>query len=559
VTTLAPPVGAFSASTGSIGVKILDSTGTVNPFLNVQIVGPVTQTLQTTTEGCAYFAFIAPGTYTVTVTAGTGVGDQEAPLPSQTASVTIGQTTSVQVPVRQGRDDCRHVAVAGQHRGCAAVRERPVAGRSRTPVCSRTASSRSRRPRRATRTTSPSLFPYSSGYTVYAGNCTDNNPLGKDTNRNPFYPGALTTPLNLPPSGTAATTVPLYSLAIHVQNGTAVAVPSTSPTVVETSAFGPPYTAVCTNGTATGTPQTLGLVTTNATGRQRHRTSARPLDGDSQVLQARGAVSDREQDRFGERLGEARRRLRGRRYGRLHHEVHDAGDGGGHVTRYRKWLRADRSQGGYTLIEMMIATALLSLGGDGRGSASSSSCRTKRSRPRIASAPRVKRRTMADRITKDLRTGGRADEHDRRVRVGRCERRRLLREPHRSQWRGVEHRPDPPPRVHVPRPGDERVRVPRGRDQARLRWVARQLGLFAREHRRPTRRPVHRRVAADLHVLGREQPSATDPFTDHGDGRPSAASTRSASRCEFAYIRESPTVVITTRIHVRNVDYNPAP
>ncbi len=65
-TTLAPPAGAYSASTGSIAAKVLDSAGRgarqrQRPDRRVR--RPLTQ--QTTTEGCAYFAFSTPGAYTV--------------------------------------------------------------------------------------------------------------------------------------------------------------------------------------------------------------------------------------------------------------------------------------------------------------------------------------------------------------------------------------------------------------------------------------------------------------------------------------------------------------
>ena len=86
-------------------------------------------------------------------------------------------------------------------------------------------------------TTSPSLFPYASGYTVYAGNCVDNNPLGKDTNRNLFYPTAAPVPLTVSPGSSATTTVPLYTLPVHVQNSTAVPVTNVIPTVTETSTY----------------------------------------------------------------------------------------------------------------------------------------------------------------------------------------------------------------------------------------------------------------------------------------------------------------------------------
>src|SRR5262249_14643043 len=40
VTTLAPPVGAYSASSGSIAAKVFDSTGAVSQNINVQVTGP---------------------------------------------------------------------------------------------------------------------------------------------------------------------------------------------------------------------------------------------------------------------------------------------------------------------------------------------------------------------------------------------------------------------------------------------------------------------------------------------------------------------------------------
>ena len=70
-TTLAPPVGAYSAATGSIAAKVFDADRA--PAVEASACrssGPSTQTQQTTTEGCAFFAFLTPGTYTVTVTAG---------------------------------------------------------------------------------------------------------------------------------------------------------------------------------------------------------------------------------------------------------------------------------------------------------------------------------------------------------------------------------------------------------------------------------------------------------------------------------------------------------
>jgi Tfp pilus assembly protein PilV len=260
VTTLAPPVGAYSASSGSIATKIFDSTGAVSDNVNVQITGPTTATQQTTAEGCAYFAFLPVGTYTVTVIEGTGVGDQEVVAPAQTASVSVGQTVSLQflydspATIVATLPSPANTAGAPAH---ATGMSLSVANTGLQPY-----SQFSFPAAAGDVTTSPGLFPYSSGYTTFAGNCTDNNPLGKDTSRNPFYPTATPVPVAVTPNGSVTTTVPLYTVSIHVNSA---AVAGTTLTAVETT-YPAPYAAVCTNGTATGTAPTLGLTRLTATG-----------------------------------------------------------------------------------------------------------------------------------------------------------------------------------------------------------------------------------------------------------------------------------------------------
>ena len=265
VTTLAPPVGAYSASSGSVAAKVFDSAGAVAPNINVQVTGPSTVTQSTTSEGCAYFAFLPAGTYTVSIIAGTGVGDQELPVPVQTASVTVGQTASVQFQYDRAATIAATLPSPSNTPGAP-----PYATGMSISVVNTGLQPYGQFSFPATTTgdvtTSPSLFPYASGYTVFAGSCTDNNPLGKDTNKNLFYPTAAPVPLAVPPGGSAATTVPLYPVAIHVQNATAVPVTGTVPTAAGTTTFGVPYSSVCTSGTATGSAPTLGLVTLNATG-----------------------------------------------------------------------------------------------------------------------------------------------------------------------------------------------------------------------------------------------------------------------------------------------------
>ena len=243
VTTLAPPVGAYSPSSGSIAVKVFDSTGAVAQNINVQVAGPTNQTQQTTTEGCAYFAFLTPGTYTVRVIEGTGVGDQEVarrrrPRRSRSAR-----------PHRCSSTTTRPATITGTF---AASRRRPRAGcrsRSRTPACSRTVSSRSRR--RATTTTSPSLFPYASGYTVFAGQLHRQQPARQGHQPQPSTRLRRRYRSASPPNGSATTTVPLYPVALHVQNARSGSGREHDADRGRDDGFAAPYTAICTTGTAT--------------------------------------------------------------------------------------------------------------------------------------------------------------------------------------------------------------------------------------------------------------------------------------------------------------------
>jgi Tfp pilus assembly protein PilV len=256
-TTLAPPAGAYSAATGSIGVKVLNAAGQGVPNIAVQAAGPMTRTQSTTTEGCAFFAYLTPGSYTVAVVAGTGVGDQEQLTPSQGASVTVGQTTSMTF----NYDTAATITVTGWSGSTMTPATNipiGVANTSLQPFGAYTY---------ATGTTSLTpLFPYPSGYTVFAGNCTDSNPVGLDTSRNAFYPSPGTIATNVTPGGTSATTVPLYDLPVKVVDGAGNPVSGATITASETSGNPAPNTAVCMSGGATGSLPTYGLVASDATG-----------------------------------------------------------------------------------------------------------------------------------------------------------------------------------------------------------------------------------------------------------------------------------------------------
>ena len=162
--------------------------------------------------------------------------------------------------------------------------------------------------------------------------------------------------------------------------------------------------------------------------------------------------------------------------------------------------------------------------------------------------------TIADRITKDLRTAVAPTSLDRRVRVGELERPRVLRELERPQ-QPRQPRADQDARLRVVGGWNERVRVPRGRHAARHGVVS---GNYTY-----TTSPINR---IDGKYLDTSQPiftyyTATDPVNTIPVPITTLTGLRSIDSVGITLrVRvhpHSPVVVISTRIHVRNVDYNP--
>jgi prepilin-type N-terminal cleavage/methylation domain-containing protein len=256
-TTLAPPVGAFSASSGAIAVKVLNAAGQPSASINVRIQGPVADSQQSTTQGCAFWPYLQTGTYTVSIIEGTGVGDQNVLVPSQQTSVSVGQTASLQFAYDTAADievsGWSHETTASPATGMALS----VANTGLQPYAQYSFG--------VANTSLQPIFPYQSGYVVFAGACTDNNPLGKDASGNRFYPAAAPTPVNVPAGSTVSTTVDLYRMAAHVQNSSGVAVNNASVSITSKS-FAAPNAINCTSGTANISPPALRLPNSNTTG-----------------------------------------------------------------------------------------------------------------------------------------------------------------------------------------------------------------------------------------------------------------------------------------------------
>jgi hypothetical protein len=248
-TTLAPPVGAYSTNSGHIAVEVLDATGAGEFDTPVQISGPMVQSAPTNSDGCAFFAFLTPGTYVVSLNTVGYVNRQSVENPSQNVAVTVGNVSSVQFDYDQA---ATLSLTFGADAGGTIPADLPVTlGNTQfvpTGAQAYPGSGLSR--------SIGSLFPATDGYTVWAGSCADADPEGQQPNSGgPYWPGGQRdSPLSTSPGGTVSGTVDVKTASITVKGTGGVAL--VGATVVATHA--PDQSC------ATGETHQLG--TTNATG-----------------------------------------------------------------------------------------------------------------------------------------------------------------------------------------------------------------------------------------------------------------------------------------------------
>ena len=63
-----PSVHAYAAVSGAAAVKVLGAAGQRQSGIPVAISGPASRSQNTSSDGCAFFAYIPSGVYTAVVT-----------------------------------------------------------------------------------------------------------------------------------------------------------------------------------------------------------------------------------------------------------------------------------------------------------------------------------------------------------------------------------------------------------------------------------------------------------------------------------------------------------
>jgi type II secretory pathway pseudopilin PulG len=210
-TLLTPPGGTFDPNDGHILVQLFDRDALPLGGQTVSLTGPETASQTTTSDGCAFFAYLDPGTYTATISS-SGYVDRQGNQPAtQAVGVTASQITRVQFDY----DEAATLSV-GLVFPSGAVLPTGTYGIAMTVANSNLtvgykSFQQSATGSGTTRTIAP-LFPYASGYQVWAGDCTDADPAA--------YPGGSRgAVLASNPAGTTSGSADLDAVDVVVKRG----------------------------------------------------------------------------------------------------------------------------------------------------------------------------------------------------------------------------------------------------------------------------------------------------------------------------------------------------
>lgn len=172
-TVMTPPKGTYSTLTGHIGLKVVDALG--GPVAGVTVTARATsgttKTGVTAEDGCALLAFLTPGAWSITVSRAGYVTPAGDPTGASTASVVAGQLWRGSVAYDAAATLQLDLQTAPGHVLPPTPGSPLVLGNSALLPSGRRAVAGSGASR-----TIANLWPYPSGYQVWAGQCLDNDP-----------------------------------------------------------------------------------------------------------------------------------------------------------------------------------------------------------------------------------------------------------------------------------------------------------------------------------------------------------------------------------------------
>jgi Tfp pilus assembly protein PilV len=202
---LAAPPGA-SSTKGVLAMQVKDQAG--NPVVNqpVSIAGPVNMTVNTNSAGCAVFGLVDKGSYTMTLSKPGWLDPSSTNVVTRSASVTPGSTTIItQNYAPQGTINVSVDTKVGAAAATPSPAQAITVSNINIPTGTLTFPAPASPPQGSS-SFALNVYPFPSGYSVWAGKCVSANPVTYG------QPAVSATPA---PNGTAAVTVRQPSIIVN--------------------------------------------------------------------------------------------------------------------------------------------------------------------------------------------------------------------------------------------------------------------------------------------------------------------------------------------------------
>jgi type II secretory pathway pseudopilin PulG len=221
-TLITPPIAAFDPNEGNVAVRVYNAAGKGMGGVPVTLSnGTSSDTVTTTDEGCAYFPFLAEGNYTASASVNQFVDYNGNVVASKPVTVVKSTTKAVQLDYDQAsKMTVNYVLFAGLPLPAGGI---PVTAlNAKLTVGYRVFPG-------GIGAEVTDLFPFTNGYFVWAGGCSDADPEGENAPANGvrYYPAATRDPaVAVAPGSGTSVNLKLSGAVVTVKNGLGAPVPN---------------------------------------------------------------------------------------------------------------------------------------------------------------------------------------------------------------------------------------------------------------------------------------------------------------------------------------------
>lgn len=254
-TLLAPGLGTYNAGSGHIKAKVIDGVG--NPEAGTTMTvrnsgGGVIDSQSTAADGCAFFAFLDPGNYTVTASRAGYVDQTWAPSTSTSVTVVANVAAPASFAYAEASTTVFTFDTSQAGYSPAAATALTVYNPAITGSATYTKSFSSSAPTRTLTT-----WPYSTGLIAWSGDCTDADPAASG--------GSRPNPTVTDPGTNVSSVLKGAAVGVVVKKATGTPVSGATVEAVHSTAGCPSTMRDPADGSTVGEVLTLP-VTTDSTG-----------------------------------------------------------------------------------------------------------------------------------------------------------------------------------------------------------------------------------------------------------------------------------------------------